>query len=150
MNEFNKLCKQVEKLDPVDYAAIIIEKTAKIMPALRVLTDNPAESVGLFASFLIASVCADGKLDESEYLLILPALKLCFGEDFDYESAKAVVKAFKPEGKEIKKVVDGVVDLLGMISENLKDDVIILCLLICAVDGKVSLKEKNFIKQLIR
>lgn len=150
MNEFNKLCKEVENLNPLDYAAIIVEKTAKIMPALRILTDDPAESVGVFASFLIASVYADGKLDEAEYLLILPALKLCFGEDFDYESAKAVVKAFKPEGKELKKVVDGVVDLLGMISEDLKDDVIILCLLICAIDGKITLKEKNFIKQLIR
>ena len=99
---------------------------------------------------MIASVYADGKLDESEYLLLMPALKLFFGDDFDYGSAKALVKAFRPEGRELKKVVDDMVDLLGGLSDELKEDIITVCLLICAVDGKISLREKKYIKQLIR
>ena len=150
MNDFNKICKVVENLNVVEYAAIITAKTAKIMPALNALTQDTADSLELLATFMIASVYADGKLDESEYLLLMPALKLFFGEDFDYESAKALVKAFKPEGRELKKVVDAVVDLLGELSEELKEDVITVCLLICAIDGKISLKEKRYIKQLIR
>lgn len=150
MNDFNKLCKEVEQLNPLEYAGIITAKTAKILPALRALTDDPADSVGMLVSFMIASVYADGKLDESEYLLMLPMLKLFCGEEYDYETAKAVVRAFRPEGKELKKVVDCVVDLLGEVSEELKADIILVCLLICAIDGKVSLKEKNYIKQLIR
>ena len=150
MNDFNKICKVVENLNALEYAAIITAKTAKIMPALNERTEDTADSLELLATFMIASVYADGKLDESEYLLLMPALKLFFGEDFDYDSAKALVKAFKPEGRELKKVVDAVVDLLGELSEDLKEDIITVCLLICAIDGKISLKEKRYIKQLIR
>ena len=150
MSDFNKICKVVENLNAVEYAAIITAKTAKIMPALNELTQDTADSLELLATFMIASVYADGKLDESEYLLLMPALKLFFGDDFDYDSAKALVKAFKPEGRELKKVVDAVVDLLGELSEELKEDIITVCLLICAIDGKISLKEKRYIKQLIK
>ncbi len=150
MSDFNKLCRAAEELNPLEYSAIITAKTVKIVPALKALTDKPEEVLELFATFMIASVYADGKLDESEYLLMLPALKLFFGDEIDFESAKAVVKAFRPEGRELKKVVDDLVDLLGEVSAELKDDIITVCLLICAADGKISLREKQFIRQLIR
>ena len=150
MNEFNKICKLVESLDPVEYGTVVTAKTAKIIPALHQYSDDTADCVGMFASFLIASVYADGKLDESEYLLMMPMLKICFGADFDYEAAKALVQAFKPEGKEIKKIVNCLVDVIGQFDDELKDDIITLSLLVCAVDGKISLKEKRYIKQLIR
>ncbi len=147
---FNQLCKEVESLNPLEYAAIIAEKTVKIVPALHELTEDYEETAGMFAAFLMASVYADGKLDESEYLLLLPSLRLLFGEDIDYEAAKDLARCFKPEGKELKKAVNSLVDILGELSEELKADIITVCLLICAVDGKVSLREKNYIKQLIR
>ena len=150
MSDFNKLCKAAESLNPLEYSAIITAKTLKIVPALKAMTESREDVLELLATFMIASVYADGKLDESEYLLMLPALKLFFGDEVDYDTAKAVVKAFRPEGRELKKVVDVLVDILGEISPELKDDIITVCLLVCAVDGKISLREKNFIKQLIR
>jgi len=150
MNEFNKICKAVENLNVLEYAGVITAKTAKILPALNELTESREDSLELLATFMIASVYADGKLDEAEYLMLMPALKLFFGEDFDFEAAKLLVKAFRPEGRELKKVVDALVDLLGELSEELKEDVITVCLLVCAIDGKISLKEKRYIKQLIR
>ncbi len=150
MNDFNKICKAVENLNVLEYAGVITAKTAKILPALNELTESREDSLELLATFMIASVYADGKLDEAEYLMLMPALKLFFGDDFDFESAKSLVKAFKPEGRELKKVVDALVDLLGELSEELKEDIITVCLLVCAIDGKISLKEKRYVKQLIR
>lgn len=147
---FNQLCKEAESLDPLEYATVIAAKTAKIVPALHSLTGDYLETAGMFASFLMASVYADGKLDESEYLMLLPSLRLLFGDDIDYESAKALARVFKPESRELKKAVNDLVDILGEMSEELKDDIITVCLLICAVDGKITLREKDYIKQLIR
>lgn len=149
MKEFDRLCKIAEELEPVEYASVIADKALKIIPALNEITEDPVHTSAMLASFLIASVYADGKLDESEYLLLLPMLRLFFGADFDYEDAKKAVKAFRPEGKELKETVDYLVDVLGEISEELKDDIVIVCLLICAIDGKITRKEKNYIKQLI-
>lgn len=150
MTRFNELCRAAEQLNPMEYGAIVAAKAAKIKRALDETTGDADESRAMLAAFMIASVYADGKLDEAEYLMMLPMLELFFGEDFDYESAKALVKDFKPAGKELKRVVDYVVDILGEASPELKDDIITVCLLVCAVDGKISIKEKNYIKQLIR
>ena len=54
------------------------------------------------------------------------------------------------KGKELKKYVDYMIDILGLVSDELKEDIIVVCLLICAIDGHISLKEKNWIKQLIK
>lgn len=149
MNEFKQICREAEALDPVEYGAILAVKTAKIMPALHALTRDPAESARMLAIFMIGSVYADGKLDEAEYELMKPMLEAFFGQEVNFEQAKKVVKAFSPEGKELKQVVDYVVDLLGELDEELKADIITVCLLVCAIDGKISRKEEKYIRQLI-
>lgn len=149
MKEFNEICRAAESLNPVEYGLLLAAKTAKIFPALHALTKDPEESAAIMATFMIASVYADGKLDEAEYEIMKPMLEEFFGQEVDFEQAKTVVKAFKPEGKELKEVVDRMVDLLGEFSDELKEDVITVCLLVCAIDGKISAREKRYIKQLI-
>ncbi len=150
MRDFNELCKEAERLSPAEYGAVIFEKTAEILFALNTVTGNGADALGLYAAFLMGSVCADGKIDEAEYALMLPLLKPLFGEAFDYAAAKEMAVNFRSEGRAIKKAVNDIVDLLGELDDKLKEDIIIVSLLICAVDGKITLKEKNYIKQLIR
>ena len=41
------------------------------------------------------------------------------------------------------------VDVIGCFSDEMKTDIVIVAMLICAVDGKISFKEKNWIKKLI-
>lgn len=50
----------------------------------------------------------------------------------------------------IKKAVKEMVDVFGQLSDELKEDIIIICMLICSIDGKISLKEKNWIKKLLK
>ena len=149
MKSFNELCKIAEALNPVEYAALVTEKSLKILPALGEVTGSVAETAGLFASFLMASIYADGKIDETEYALMLPMLKLLFGSEFDYDAAKALARTLRPEGKALKKAVEDIVKVIGEVDEELKNDIVLVSLLICAVDGKITLKEKNYIKQLI-
>ena len=150
MKDFNELCRSVEVLSPLEYAAVLGRTSLKIMPAIRAFSEDGRTCAEVLAAFVIASVYADGKLDESEYLLMAPLLKAFFGEDFDFEDAKKLAKEWRKEGRAVKKEVDYLVDFLGTLSEELKGDIIFACLLMCAVDGKVSLKEKSYIRQLMR
>lgn len=150
MKDFNELCRSVEELSPLEYAAVLGRTSLKIMPAIRAFSEDGRTCAEVLAAFVIASVYADGKLDESEYLLMAPLLKAFFGEDFDFEDAKKLAKEGRKEGRAVKKEVDYLVDFLGTLSEELKGDIIFACLLMCAVDGKVSLKEKSYIRQLMR
>ncbi|MFQ7078877.1 MAG: TerB family tellurite resistance protein [Coriobacteriales bacterium] len=150
MKDFNELCRSVEELSPLEYAAVLGRTSLKIMPAIRAFSEDGRTCAEVLAAFVIASVYADGKLDESEYLLMAPLFKAFFGEDFDFEDAKKLAKEWRKEGRAVKKEVDYLVDFLGTLSEELKGDIIFACLLMCAVDGKVSLKEKAYIRQLMR
>ena len=150
MKDFNELCRSVEELSPLEYAAVLGRTSLKIMPAIRAFSEDGRTCAEVLAAFVIASVYADGKLDESEYLLMAPLLKAFFGEDFDFEDAKKLAKEWRKEGRAVKKEVDYLVDFLGTLSEELKGDIIFACVLMCAVDGKVSLKEKSYIRQLMR
>ena len=150
MKDFNELCRSVEELSPLEYAAVLGRTSLKIMPAIRAFSEDGRTCAEVLAAFVIASVYADGKLDESEYLLMAPLLKAFFGEDFDFEDAKKLAKEWRKEGRAVKKEVDYLVDFLGTLSEELKGDIIFACLLMCAVDGKVSLEEKSYIRQLMR
>lgn len=137
-------------MDVLSYVALLGIKSKRILPALIDITQDGETGVEIFASFIIGAIAADGRFSETEYELLSPLLHAFFGEELDYETCKKAFRKMAPEQRELKKSVDEMVDVLGLLSDDLKDDIITVCLLICAVDGKVSLRERNWIKQLIK
>ncbi len=151
MFEFSKLCKAVEEMDPAVYAEVITQKSAKIIGALSAITQSGKDGVTIYLTFILTSVAADGRLDENEYAMLRPLLEKAMGREITYDDAKRIfTEAGLDKPKEYKRAVDQMVDMLGMVSMDLKTDIIIVCMMVCAVDGKISSKEKKWIKQLIR
>ncbi len=150
MKEFNRLCKEFEEMDAQRYNTILDELSARIIPALQFITDDGIQGELIFARFLMGAIVSDGKLSEDEYVSMEPMLARFFGGDVDLEYCKTLIKENRTMGKDLKNEVDYMVDVLGMLSDDLKNDIITVCLMVCAVDGKVSMKEKRWIRQLIR
>ena len=151
MFEFNKLCKAFEEMDPNTFGDIIAEKSVAIIAALTAITRNGMDGMKIYLNFILCSIAADGKLAEEEYMILKPAFEKLAGKEVSYDDAVAIFKeAGLDKSKDYKNVVDEMVDILGMISLDLKRDIIIVCMMVCAVDGKISRKEKKWIKQLIR
>lgn len=149
MKEFNKLCKEFEEMDVLSYSAILGAKSLKVIPALSAITDDGLDGVTIYATFVLGAIAADGRLSEEEYALCYPLLYAFFGEEVNYDDCKKAVRLLKPESRELKKALKEMVDVFGQLSEELKEDIIIICMMICAIDGKISLKEKNWIKKLM-
>lgn len=150
MKEFNQLCKEFEQMDPLTYKLVLAEKSVKIIPALIGVTEDGLDGLSVFATFILGAIAADGKLSEEEYALCYPLLHAFFGEEIDYDSCKRLARALKLGSRELKKEVDAMIDILGLVSEQLKEDIIIVCMMICAIDGKISASEKAWIKKLIK
>ncbi len=149
MFEFKKLCDAYEKLSPVEKGLILTEKSVKILAKLYYLDLPDINPVEALAGFIIGSVAADGKINEQEYLLMYPALVKTFGNDFDFIDLKESFSG--GEGKAmIKEYTEEMIKIFDCLDDDLKEDVIILCLCVTAIDGKVSLKEKNYIKRLCK
>ena len=149
MKDFNKLCKEFEELDVLSYSAILGKKALDVIPALSAVAGGRAEGVSVFATFVMGAIAADGRLSEEEYMLCYPLLHAFFGDEVNYDDCKKALRLLKPESRELKKAVDEMIDLFGQLSDELKEDLIIICMLICSIDGKISLKEKMWIKKLI-
>ena len=151
MSEFNMLCKAFEEMDPQTFGQIIAEKSVGIIAALTAITKDGMDGMKIYMHFILCSIAADGKLAEEEYRILKPAFEALVGKEVTYEDAVAIFnEAGLNKAKDYKNVVDEMVDILGMVSLDLKRDIIIVCMMVCAVDGKISRKEKKWIKQLMR
>ena len=62
MNDFDKLVKEFEEIDPITYADILVEKSKRILPVLVNFSADGLTGVSIFSSFIFAAVAADGKL----------------------------------------------------------------------------------------
>ena len=151
MFEFTKLCNEYEKLSPAERHVLLVENSAKILARLRLLgadaVIDPAETL---ACFILSSIVSDGKLDEREYLLMYPTLVRALGEDFDFATVKASIESDREGARALKKDTEEMVRIYSLLDDSLREDLLMLCLCVTSVDGKVTLKERNYIRRLLR
>ena len=149
MFEFKKLCNTLEELNPIERGVILAEKSVSVIKGLSGL-NIPLDPVKTLVTFIIGSVVSDGSINEKDYLYIYPSLVKAFGNDFDFISAKQAIGLAKDIKKEITKYTKEMISIINVCDEELATDIISLCLLITSVDGKISLKEKRYIRQLCK
>lgn len=150
MSSFEALCSVLEEMDPETYNDLIAKKTVDIITSLSDVTFEGVDGVALYCDFVLCSVAADGVLTEEEFILAKPVLDLILEADIGYEDALEYFNYTgldSPEG--YKETMDNIVDMLGEVSPELKDDIILVCMMVCAVDGRISEEEKAWIRQLI-
>ncbi len=148
MFEFQKLCNEVEALDPAHRAALIAEKAVSVIAGVHALGIDGIDPVETLAAFVIGSVVSDGVVSEKDLLGIEPSLVKAFGEACDLYGIEHSFKVSKDVKKEIANYTQAVHSIVWAADEQLAADIVLLCLLLTSVDGKVSLKEKRYVKQL--
>lgn len=150
MFDFAKICTQVEEMSPLDRTALIIEESKKIVGKFSTLNFTAYNPIDVLATFIIGAVMSDDVLDEKEYLLIYPSLVKAFGEDFDYESIKESLSKDKDGKTMLKEYINALMTIISASDEDLQTDIVTLCLLIVYIDGKITLKERRYIRQLCK
>ncbi len=150
MFEFTKLCNSFENLNVVERGAILAEKSVKVLGKLKLMAVQGIDPVETLSGFIIGSVVADGRLNEQEYLLIYPALLKAFGDDFDFASVKSAFAKDRDGRKAVRVYTESLLSLLADIDEDFREDIVTLCLCVVTVDGKISFREKNYIRRLCK
>lgn len=148
MFEFKKVCDTYEKMSAIERGLLLTEKTAVVFAKLHDLFIPGVNPVDVLAGFIIGSVTADGRINEKEYLLIYPALVKTFGDEFDFATIKDSFRRAKDVKKLIADYTEEMLYILSLLDEELKWDVITLCLCVTSIDGKITLKEKRYIRRL--
>lgn len=148
MFEYIEKCKKFEKLSTFERFALLANKSLIVTNNLSKLGFNVNESLSLIASFILGSIVSDGEVNEKEYLLMYPALLRTFGDNFDFDSIKEAFKNDFKTRKELKNYLKDILSLLNNVSNELKEDIIDICFAIVTIDGKLSLKERIYMRKL--
>ena len=148
MFEYIEKCKKFEKLSTFNRYALLADKSLLITSKLTELGFNVNESLSLIATFILGSIISDGEVNEKEYLLMYPALLRTFGDNFDFDSIKEAFKNDFKTRKELKNYLKDILSLLNNVSNELKEDIIDICFAIVTIDGKLSLKERIYMRKL--
>lgn len=147
MFEFKKLCNEYEKLNSVEHGIMLAQKSVAVVDGLNALS-LPVDPVKTLVAFIIGSVASDGTLDEKAYLYIYPSLVKAFGSDYDFNAVKRMLKFAKDIESEISAQTEQLISVISQCDDALAADIVSLCLLITAVDGKITFKEKRYVKRL--
>jgi len=150
MSDFDTLCKKLEEMDPETFTQLFNELSVDVIKNLVKLTANGTDGLTAYMQFILASVAADGVMTEEEFVLLKPLFDAMAKKDLTYEEGNEMFKSMGLNNPDAyKDVVDTMVDIIGLVDDDLKDKIVMICLLVCAIDGEVSQKEKDWIKQLI-
>ena len=150
MFEIAKLCNEYEKLGTVEKGLILTKKSVSVLAKVSALNVPEIDPVETLASFVLGSIVCDGRINEKEYLLMYPALVKVFGTEFDFDSIKTAFESDKESTRLIKKYTQDLLTILADADESLQEDLIMVCLGIVALDGKISLKERTYIRKLCK
>ena len=149
MSEFDELCREAEDIDFETRCAILKGKSQEILPLLSEKSEDGESGADILSTFLFSAMAADGRLSEEEYDLLYPLLSSFLGEKINYTDAKKAVGAMRKENREMKKISEDMIGILAEFSEDLRREIVLLIMMICAADGKISLSEKMWIKKLL-
>ncbi len=150
MSTFNELCKKLEDMDDESYNQTFNALSVKVMDDLAALTETGDDAYSVYLQFVLAAVAADGKLSPDEFNLLKPFFDKAADSDVTYEDAVAMFNEMGLDNPEdIKGVADLMVDIIELASPEAKDDIVMLCLMVCAIDREVTDEEKKWIAQLI-
>jgi hypothetical protein len=149
MLDFNKLYNYVLNLDNLSYTTMLVEKAKAVLPKLNIISVGEENGEKIFFSFVLCAIYSDNKLSIEEYDIIKKHLSLFFGENTSYAETKNAAKKMKNEIKQIQNDADKMLDLFSLLDSKLKEDIVVVSLLICAIDNKISKKERDWIKKLI-
>ena len=149
MMEFDDLCREAEDIDFETRCAILKGKSQEILPLLSEKSEDGESGADILSTFLFSAMAADGRLSSEEYDLLYPLLSSFLGEKINYTDAKKAVGAMRKENREMKKISEDMVGVLAEFSEDLRREIVLVIMMICAADGKISLSEKLWIKKLL-
>lgn len=100
------------------------------------------------AAFILGSIVNDGELNEMQYLLMYPSLMRVFGERYDFSDVKSLFESNLAANRNLEDNELQMLKLLSIVDDDVRRDIIAICIMVINVDGKIPSEEKQYIKKL--
>ena len=124
--------------------------TVKAVTSCVQYSDNPEEATLALGVLTYAAILADDRISDEELMLLYKGIQVTLNGEVDWDECQMIAANALNNKADIK---DGAKEFaqnyLSMWRDNDKEDVIMLCIALCAVDGVISEKEKTWLKELV-
>lgn len=141
MFEFEKMCKAFEEMSNGERKLYLQEQSVNLVKAFESIG---TDGLQMFLYFMAMACGADGKLSVEEYSLLQEVTPI----DLKYSEVEDLINRLN--NKDSKDRARWISETVGSLSEEYQDVIISFCLCFCSADKKVSLKERTFIKSLVK
>lgn len=141
MFEFEKMCKAFEEMSNGERKLYLQEQSVNLVKAFESIG---TDGLQMFLYFMAMACGADGKLSVEEYSLLQEVTPI----DLKYSEVEDLINRLNT--KDSKDRARWISETVGSLSEEYQDVIISFCLCFCSADKKVSLKERTFIKSLVK
>ena len=150
MKTVESLVLDFKRLSPEDQAVAFAEYTLKALDSSAAYADS-VEEAGLALGILTyAAIVADNRISDEELLLIYAGLKATLGDRVDLEACKKIASETLRNKDDIKEAAKELAEnYLVLWHDDDKEDIVRLCIALCAIDGEISGKEINWLKDLV-
>lgn len=149
MLDFDELCRSTEQIDPQTRDGLIRESCEKALQGMTAVLGDAGAADDFFMGLVLGAVISDGKIVKSEFDLIKPLIEKATGRTVTAEQATEYMKSSGEERKDLGEATATLAAAFGSISRELQKDIVLLCLLICSVDGEISQREKEWLGKLL-
>lgn len=141
MFEFEKMCKAFEEMSNGERKLYLQEQSVNLVKAFESIG---TDGLQMFLYFMAMACGADGKLSVEEYSLLQEVTPI----NLKYSEVEDLINRLNT--KDSKDRARWISETVGSLSEEYQDVIISFCLCFCSADKKVSLKERTFIKSLVK
>lgn len=138
-NDFEQICVKYEHMTFEERKDLLDGLLNQIIPEIEKIPNG----LEAFKVIIRAALGADGDLQDTEYDLIGSVLTF----DTGYLNTQATVKE---DTELMMDLADEMVDKFGLLSEDIKFAMVAVCLCIVSADKRIDLREKRFIKKLLK
>lgn len=146
MVDFQKLCDEYENLTFPQRVKDLADKSIKVFSRLSAMDIDLAAEKKTLAAFILGSIVNDGELNEMQYLLMYPSLMRVFGERYDFSDVKSLFESNLAANRNLEDNELQMLKLLSLVDDDVRRDIIAICIMVINVDGKIPSEEKQYIK----
>ena len=150
MRTVEQLIAEYTALSEEERMLALNKYTMKAVASCLRYEDDYEEATKAIGVLTYAAIIADDRISDDELLLIYAGLKITLGDRIDLDECKRIAAetlinrdTYKSAAKHFAEVY------LSLWDDKDKEDVINLCIALCAMDGVVSPLEVKWLKELV-
>ena len=147
MTGYEQKWHEVCKLDPSSYLSIFQFKSDMIIFTTRDTYVDDINGLTLYVKLLFQTLNFNYAFNKEVYDKYKDLLSAAIGYEISFEEAERLASNGRRENRELNEFVDDVKRMFRKIPNEIKEDIILLCLILGCVDKRPSYKVRTFLNR---